>query len=135
MAHSKLTLPGDFEPDKNYLLKGSTLLAWRKALLADRAIPGPGLEESATPQGRILSLSGGEGGSTVADLNLTVVTQYFDSTADPVVFMGRDVPFPAPDVVYYIRNGVLIGTDNPGNPPGILLTQTVTRVQDYSLGP
>lgn len=55
MADSKLTLPGDFQAGKAYLLKGDTLLAWRKALLKDRVIPGPGLLESATPAGRLLT--------------------------------------------------------------------------------
>jgi hypothetical protein len=49
-----LKLPGEFQAGKTYLLKGETLLAWRRALLADRILPGPGLQETTTPQGRIL---------------------------------------------------------------------------------
>ena len=59
MADSKLVLPGDFDAGKTYLLKGETLLAWRKALLADRAIPGPGLTETGTPGGRLISAKPG----------------------------------------------------------------------------
>lgn len=55
MADSILRLPGDFQPGKLHLIKGDTLLAWRKALLADRALPGPGLLENQTPQGRIFT--------------------------------------------------------------------------------
>ncbi len=60
-ADSKLVLPGDFQAGKTYLIKGDTLLAWRKALLADRVVPGPGQTENQTPQGRTIS-GGGNGG-------------------------------------------------------------------------
>jgi hypothetical protein len=54
-----MKLPGNFEPDKRYLLKGETLIAWRKALLADRVLPGNGLVETGGgPNGRILSVAG-----------------------------------------------------------------------------
>ena len=53
MANSNLILPGDFDPAKTYWLKGETLIAWKKALIADRVIAGPNLAEFATPQGRI----------------------------------------------------------------------------------
>lgn len=56
---SKLTLPGDFQAGKTYLIKGETLLAWQKALVADRVVPGPGQTETQTPQGR--TISGGKG--------------------------------------------------------------------------
>jgi hypothetical protein len=55
MADSKLVLPGDFQAGKSYLLKGETLSAWRKALERDRALPGPGLRETGTPMGRVLT--------------------------------------------------------------------------------
>lgn len=56
MAAGKLHLPGDFKPGKSYTLKGETLLAWQKNLVADRVVAGPGLSESgAGPNGRILS--------------------------------------------------------------------------------
>lgn len=61
MADSLLNLPGKFEKGKSYLLSGETLLAWKSALLADRALPGPGLRENPTPNGRILSASFGGG--------------------------------------------------------------------------
>lgn len=63
MADSKLKLTGDFQAGKNYLLKGETLLAWQKALLADRAIPGPGLTESQGPDGRTFTAIAGIGGN------------------------------------------------------------------------
>ena len=55
-AISPLTLPGNFEAAATYLIKGATLIAWRKALQADRAVVGSGLKESGGPQGRIFSL-------------------------------------------------------------------------------
>lgn len=58
MADSQLILPGDFQAGKTYFLRGETLLAWRKALIADRALPGEGLKETATPIGRQLSVIG-----------------------------------------------------------------------------
>ena len=61
-ADSKLILPGDFQAGKTYLIKGDTLLEWRKALLADRIVPGPDQTETQTPQGR--AISGGKGGGT-----------------------------------------------------------------------
>lgn len=54
-ADSRLTLPGDFDPDRRYLLKGETLIEWRTRIIADRAIPGPGLTETVTPTGRVLT--------------------------------------------------------------------------------
>lgn len=68
MPASNLNLPGDFEAGKSYLVKAETLLAWRRALIEDRAIPGDGLAETQTPQGRIISfekigLLGGAGGA------------------------------------------------------------------------
>lgn len=59
MADSKLKLPGNFEAGKTYLVKGETLIAWRDALLADRVIAGEGLQESGTPQGRVLKANAG----------------------------------------------------------------------------
>lgn len=56
MPASILKLPGDFQAGKTYWIKGETALAWRKAFIADRALPGTGLAETQTPQGRILSL-------------------------------------------------------------------------------
>ncbi len=50
---AKLDLPGDFQPGKTYLLKGETLVAWRKALVADRVVAGPRIRETGTPGGRI----------------------------------------------------------------------------------
>lgn len=58
-AGSKLVLPGDFEAGKSYLLAGATLLAWRKALVADRVIPGPNLLENQGPDGRIFTAAAG----------------------------------------------------------------------------
>lgn len=58
-ADSKLVLQGDFEAAKTYMLKGSTLIAWKTALTADRVIPGPNLKETATPQGRIFTAQAG----------------------------------------------------------------------------
>ena len=57
MADSKLDLPGKWDAAKRYLIKGSTLIAWAKNLQADRALPGPGLTENQTPEGRILSVA------------------------------------------------------------------------------
>ncbi len=45
MADSSLNLPGNFSAGTNYLIKGETLLAWRNNLIADRALPGSGLQE------------------------------------------------------------------------------------------
>lgn len=57
MASSTLVLPGDFEAAKNYLLAGSTLMAWRDALVNDRALPGAGLQETSLPGiGRVLQV-------------------------------------------------------------------------------
>jgi hypothetical protein len=61
MAGSFLKLDGDFDASKNYILKGSTLISWREALIADRVVPGPNLTESQTPQGRIFSAQAGSG--------------------------------------------------------------------------
>jgi hypothetical protein len=60
-ADTKLELPGSFEKGKTYLLTGETLLAWREALLKDRAIPGPGITETQTEQGRLFTAAGGVG--------------------------------------------------------------------------
>lgn len=54
MADSFLNLPGDFQPGKKYTLRGETLRAWQDALQRDRALPGRGMLESQTPQGRLL---------------------------------------------------------------------------------
>jgi hypothetical protein len=53
MADSQLKLPGNFQAGQKYLLDGATLKAWQDALRADRVIPGAGLTEQGTPQGRI----------------------------------------------------------------------------------
>lgn len=64
---SKLTLPGDFEAGKTYLLAGETLIAWRKALLADRVVAGDGLVESGGgPTGRIFKATAQGGGGAGA---------------------------------------------------------------------
>lgn len=60
---SFLDLPGSFEDKKSYVLKGSTLKQWRKNLLADRALPGAGISESPTPDGRVFSLAPDPGSS------------------------------------------------------------------------
>lgn len=65
MAASKLVLPGNFQAGKTYLLNGETLLAWRKALIADRVVPGPGMKEQGTPQGRVLTSTAQGGGEIV----------------------------------------------------------------------
>lgn len=58
-----MVLPGDFEAGKNYLVSGKTLLAWRKALLADRVLPGANLTETQGPDGRVFkAAAGGDGG-------------------------------------------------------------------------
>ena len=57
MADSKLKLPGDFQAGKVYVLEGKTLIAWREALISDRALPGTGLREHAIPgHGRFLEV-------------------------------------------------------------------------------
>lgn len=61
MADSFLNLEGNFDPAKNYMLKGSTLQSWQKALLADRVLPGENLIETQTPQGRIFTAQAGGG--------------------------------------------------------------------------
>ena len=71
MADSELKLPGDFEAGKVYRLKGSTLIAWRAALLADRIIAGENLQEIGTPQGRILKAKPGGGSDTCGGFKLT----------------------------------------------------------------
>lgn len=53
--NAKLILPGEFDPAKRYLVKGSVLLAWQKSLTADRVIAGEGIQESQSPQGRIFT--------------------------------------------------------------------------------
>lgn len=53
MADNKLDLPGDFQAGKRYVLKGETLIDWKKQIEADRALPGPGLKESDTGVGRM----------------------------------------------------------------------------------
>lgn len=58
---SKLVLPGDFEAGKSYLIRGEHMLAWRKALLADRVVAGAGLVESGSPNGRIFKAIAGAG--------------------------------------------------------------------------
>jgi hypothetical protein len=55
-ADSELKLPGNFQPGKAGLQRHDLMDAWRKALVADRAIPGPGISESQTAQGRIMRL-------------------------------------------------------------------------------
>lgn len=52
MADDGLNLPGDFQPGKNHLIKGDTMLAWKKELEGDRVIPGPGIKETDTGKGR-----------------------------------------------------------------------------------
>lgn len=59
---SILTLPGDFDPGKNYLVRGKTLIDWREALVKDRVIAGPNLREMQTDLGRIFSAQAGESG-------------------------------------------------------------------------
>lgn len=55
-----MKLPGNFEVGKRYLLQGETLIAWRDAILADRIIAGPGIQEtSAGKAGRILRAAPG----------------------------------------------------------------------------
>jgi hypothetical protein len=70
MPNSKLILPGIFEAGKRYWLKGETLKAWQDALIADRVVAGPNLDEFATPQGRIFSAR-----ATAADLRHLVLKQ------------------------------------------------------------
>lgn len=63
-ADSQLVLPGNFVAGQNYLVRGATMIAWRAALLRDRALPGPGMRETQTDAGRILSalVQAGAGG-------------------------------------------------------------------------
>lgn len=67
---SKLELPGEFEDTKSYVLKGSTLKAWRKNLLADRVVAGVGITESVTPDGRFFSVSTARRGSAAGGVAL-----------------------------------------------------------------
>lgn len=64
MQASELTLEGDFQPEKTYLLKGSTIRQWQDALTADRIIPGPDQKETQTKKGRVIT--GGEAGAGAA---------------------------------------------------------------------
>jgi hypothetical protein len=61
-ADSQLKLPGNFEAGKSYWISGETMIAWRKALLADRVLPGPGIKESQTPMGRTFTATAQDGG-------------------------------------------------------------------------
>lgn len=65
--NSKLELPGKFESGRRYLISGDTLLAWKKALMEDRAVAGPGIQVSGTPQGRIFTATAQGGGVEAAE--------------------------------------------------------------------
>jgi hypothetical protein len=56
MADNKLDLPGDFQAGKRYLIKGETMLDWKKQIEADRALPGAGLKETDTGLGRMFKV-------------------------------------------------------------------------------
>lgn len=55
MADSQLKLPGDFKPGKAGMQRHDLMIGWRSALVADRVIPGTGISESQTPQGRVFN--------------------------------------------------------------------------------
>lgn len=57
MPDSKLELEGDFQAGKTGLQRHDLMLQWKGALIGDRAICGPGLEETETPNGRIVRVS------------------------------------------------------------------------------
>jgi len=122
MADSILDLPGVFEAGKNYLLAGATILAWRRNLIADRALPGQGLREILVPGiGRLLEVVAEADGSdaytvvgkvikgseialtgdisnNVLTLTLTLPTQQVDVCVDGtkvtkfIVAMDSDLP-------------------------------------------
>lgn len=111
MAASQLKLPGDFEAGKTYWLKGETINAWRRALLADRAIAGPNLSEFQTPMGRILhaNLPGGIN----ANIKVEAVIEGSDG------FERK----PANDFYLVVRNGSIIektATEPTDTPPDLL---------------
>ena len=107
-AFSPLVLPGEFQPDLSYLVKGSTLIAWRKALQADRAVAGPGLREETTAKGRIFTALADVG--LGADINITIRGS---STLEP-----RVNGYLAEAVIFYIRGGIILGLESPsGDPP------------------
>lgn len=138
-------LPGNFQPGKTYLLSGDTLLAWQRHLMADRAIAGPGITESQTPQGRIFQVEStssaavvGNGafyqlynagghtyllGGTVAGGHGGAVAiadiQVLESTAGPGANVGK---------VLYIRANATATTEDGIMLPGLLLNSAETHV-------
>lgn len=120
-AISPLVLPGDFEPGRSYLVKGATLIAWRKALQADRALVGPGLKEETTAKGRIfsaLALAGAAATGTNANIEIP-------GTAG---MTPRVDGYIAESVTFYIRNGSLVAINDPpeGDPPEDLIEVSFT---------
>lgn len=97
MADSALKLPGKFEAGKKYLIDGTTLKAWQAALLADRIIPGAGLTETGTPQGRILKAGPGGGGTFAHPFRITVGTEGYQVSKGSIILgtNGAAYPFPA----------------------------------------
>lgn len=61
--NAKLILPGEFDPAKTYLVKGSTLAEWQRNLIRDRVIAGAGIKETQDPNGRIFEAAAGAGSS------------------------------------------------------------------------
>ena len=55
----KYPFDGDFDRSKNYLISGKDLVSWKAAYLADRVVPGRGIEVTGTPQGRIIHAAPG----------------------------------------------------------------------------
>lgn len=126
---SKLTLPGDFQAAKTYLIKGETLLAWQKALVADRVVPGPGQTETQTPQGR--TISGGKGGTTAP-----VAVQYgafwgLYKNADGHTFLQGGTCAAGEGSETFADLKVIDATDGPTYSPGTLMVLRAT-VRGYA---
>jgi hypothetical protein len=117
-ADSKLDLPGDFQAGKTYLIKGDTLLAWRKALLADRVVPGPDQTETQTPQGR--TISGGKGGA------VAVVAQQYGAfwglyKADGHTFLQGGTCAAGEGSETFADEKVIDANNGPTHPAGTLM--------------
>jgi hypothetical protein len=136
-------LPGNFLPGKKYLVSGDTLLAWRRDLMADRAIAGPGITESQTPQGRIFQVQTGNGAfgngafyqlyDAAADTYLLggTVTGGHGGTvaiADILVLDAVDGPGANAGKVLYIRANATATTEDGIMLTGLLLNSAETHI-------
>jgi hypothetical protein len=52
----KLPFEGAFKAGISYLLSGKTILEWRKNYIADRVLPGRGIDVAGSPHGRVFSV-------------------------------------------------------------------------------